>query len=211
MYRKVLFHMDELERIRNGKLQFPITFEVDPTNKCNNDCSFCMFREFRADHRVDLDYDLYLEALDQMKMLGVRSITFTGGGEPTMNMNFMNMVLAAVHKQFEVGLITNGILLDQVIPYARLFTFIRISLDAASADTNLRIKGVHTFEQVVNKAGAKVVSKKYYPDHHHYSQADMDELAESAGVVGCELAITTMKDWVKIEHDGLSWPGKCNC
>jgi len=68
-----------------------------------------------------------------------------------------------------------------------------------------------SFELVLAKAGAKAVSKKYYPDHHRYRQGDLDELAELARRADCELAVTTMKDWVKIRHDGLNWPRKCHC
>ena len=68
-----------------------------------------------------------------------------------------------------------------------------------------------SFELVLAKAGAKAVCKKYYADHHRYSQAELDDLAESAGRADCELAVTTVKDWVKIQHHKLSWPEECDC
>ena len=63
------------------------------------------------------------------------------------------------------------------------------------------------FERMLEAAGARLAMSRPYADHHRYSQGDVDELARIAGRAGCYAAVTTMKDWVKIEHDGLSWPG----
>ena len=68
-----------------------------------------------------------------------------------------------------------------------------------------------SFEQTLANAGAKVLGKKHYPDHYDYRQVDLDELAEYVSRAACSLAVTTMKDWVKIQHHKLSWPEECDC
>lgn len=68
-----------------------------------------------------------------------------------------------------------------------------------------------SFERTLSGTGAKLCSQKHYPDHHRYRQQDLDELAELAGRSDCSMAITTMKDWVKIEHDQLTWNQQDAC
>ena len=68
-----------------------------------------------------------------------------------------------------------------------------------------------SFENTLTHAGAELVAKKRYPDHHRYLQSDLDELAALAHDAHCSLAVTSMKDFVKIWHDPLSWPQKYDC
>jgi MoaA/NifB/PqqE/SkfB family radical SAM enzyme len=78
-----------------------------------------------------------------------KSITFTGGGEPLLNPDFNLMVKKAMESHLDVGLITNGIRVEEVED-PDLFKFIRISLDAASRETYKAIKGVDAFPRVID-------------------------------------------------------------
>ena len=73
------------------------------------------------------------------------------------------------------------------------------------------IANPNSFEYTLTQAGAELSAQKHYPDHHRYSQQDLDHLASLARRSGCSLAVTTMKDWVKIQHDQLTWPGQADC
>lgn len=42
-----------------------------------------------------------------------------------------------------------------------------------------------------------------FPDHHHYSQQDLDRIVRSAHDCGAEFLITTLKDLVKIQRDDI--------
>ena len=68
-----------------------------------------------------------------------------------------------------------------------------------------------SFENTLTQAGAELAAKKRYPDHYRYLQRDLDELAALAHDAHCSLAVTSMKDFVKIQHDSLRWPGKYDC
>ena len=68
-----------------------------------------------------------------------------------------------------------------------------------------------SFETTLTQAGAEVVARQMYPDHYRYCQSDLDELAQLAKDADCSLAVTTMKDFVKIQRDCLHWPQKSNC
>ena len=112
MERKICFYLDEVDNILAGKLQYPITCEIDPSNFCQNRCSWCINSDYIQNNRINLDFGLYEMLLDELKKHGVKSITFTGGGEPTMNHEFGKMIRQAANYGFELGLITNGISID---------------------------------------------------------------------------------------------------
>lgn len=68
-----------------------------------------------------------------------------------------------------------------------------------------------SFRQTLKHAGVQVVQVKYYSDHYRFCRTDMNELAGLAASANCGLAVTTVKDWVRIEHDKLSWPAAKDC
>ena len=68
-----------------------------------------------------------------------------------------------------------------------------------------------SFENTLTQAGAELAAKKRFPDHHRYSQSDFEELAALAHDAHCSLAVTSMKDFVKIPRDSLSWPQEYDC
>jgi len=68
-----------------------------------------------------------------------------------------------------------------------------------------------SFENTLAQAGAELAAKKRYPDHHRYLQSDLDELSDFAHDAHCSLAVTSMKDLVKIQHDSMSWPQEYDC
>lgn len=141
MDRKICYYLDEVENIFEGRLQYPITCEIDPSNYCQNKCSWCINSKFLKDSRVHLNLGLYCLLLRELKKCGVKSITFTGGGEPTLNPVFGRMVREAISYEFEVGLVTNGIEISNYIGSLESFTFVRISLDAGFGETYHKIKG----------------------------------------------------------------------
>jgi tetraacyldisaccharide 4'-kinase len=59
------------------------------------------------------------------------------------------------------------------------------------------------FEETLAGLGARVVPARY-PDHYHYSRAELRGEAERALTTGCEMIVTTEKDAVKIDP---AWRG----
>jgi len=150
MYRKICYYLDEVDNILSGKVQYPVSCEIDLSNRCQNDCYFCMFKKYIKENEIDLDYDVYEQLIEDLKSVGTKSITFTGGGEPLLYPRFEDAIYLAVNSGFEVGLVTNGVDLDgyfHLIPY---FKFIRVSLDAACRETYHKIKGQDNFGFVID-------------------------------------------------------------
>jgi tetraacyldisaccharide 4'-kinase len=54
------------------------------------------------------------------------------------------------------------------------------------------------FRHTLDSLGANVVAWREFPDHHAYTRADVEDLAEMAQRSGAELALCTRKDLVKL-------------
>jgi len=145
---KIYYYLDQVEKLNAGEFVAPISCEIDPSNACNLKCGFCMFGDWRKDHHEHLDLETYISLIGELQQMGTKSITFTGGGEPLMNPNFNMMVSIAKSLGFQIGLVTNGVLLDRV-DRPEDFLFIRVSLDAHNRKDYKKVKGADQFDTVL--------------------------------------------------------------
>lgn len=149
MEHKILYYLDKVERALEKEPVMPVTCEIDPSNLCMLNCSFCMFKDYLASNQTLIPFFVYRRLINSLSAIGTKSITFTGGGEPLSHPNIDDMVSLALDSGFEVGLVTNGVLLHRLKNIDK-FKFIRVSLDAADASTYLGVKGVNMFKRVTN-------------------------------------------------------------
>ncbi len=54
------------------------------------------------------------------------------------------------------------------------------------------------FVNTCRQIGADVVASMFFPDHHHYTKAELQQVREHAAAAGAPLVLTTLKDLVKI-------------
>jgi len=74
------------------------------------------------------------EILEDCAALGVGSIEFTGGGEPTVHPDCFELIAYAQELGMQTGLVTNGVRLKPH-PAVENLTWLRISLDAGTPET----------------------------------------------------------------------------
>lgn len=206
MDNKIYYYLDQVEKLIQGEFVPPVTCEIDPSNKCMLDCNFCMFENYRDCSREDLPWEIYQNLIHDLKNLGTRSITFTGGGEPLMHPQFNQMIGAALTLGFQVGLVTNGVKLDR-IENPNDFLFIRISLDAHNAKDYKAVKGVDLFDRVINNIKAAVASGSTVglsyvvgPDNNKNLEK-AEKLAEELGVSYIQIKPAYMNDKREIFTD----------
>ena len=76
------------------------------------------------------------------------------------------------------------------------------SLTKGTGSTNVfvccAIGNPNSFLNTVSSTGVKVVGQNIYPDHHLYSRADMEDIAEAATEKGAAAIVCTHKDLVKM-------------
>lgn len=145
--RKILGHFDKLTKYLNNEEYPPILVEIDLTNKCTSDCPWCFgylnrkWTDFMLFAPESKDTALRYNASNQgvrnlisdLANLGVKAITWTGGGDPTCHKNLTEFLKQAQELGIENGLITNGVIsVKDALPYC---TWIRFSVDAATKET----------------------------------------------------------------------------
>jgi len=148
MEKKIYYYLDKVEAAERGETVFPISCEIDPSNMCQCECSFCLFAKYRKENKEFLDWDIYRQLLKDLLSVGTKSITFTGGGEPLTHPRFTTMADMALLAGFEIGLVTNGIGLNKVL-HPSDYKFIRVSLDAHNSETYSKVKGAVNFHTVL--------------------------------------------------------------
>jgi tetraacyldisaccharide 4'-kinase len=72
--------------------------------------------------------------------------------------------------------------------------------DAADRPVHLMagIGNPDAFHATTIKAGMRVVGTSWFPDHHHYSDEDLNLVRQRAAASGDALVVTTLKDLVKL-------------
>jgi MoaA/NifB/PqqE/SkfB family radical SAM enzyme len=151
---KILKHFDRVNAWLKGENPAPITVELDMTNLCNHRCPECSGWYFQNRNSDSLSFNLATDIIRQLAKAEVRGLIFTGGGEPLCHPNIKEVVQLAYNSGLDTGFITNGSLINEEI--ARILldccTWLRVSLDAASAETFERTHGMdgNAFKKVVD-------------------------------------------------------------
>src|SRR5215467_2043118 len=87
---KLLRHADKVEAMLAGEMIYPVSVELDLSLTCNHSCPFCSFgteesQGYRQKNWVQFPTPRLLTLIDELAEVGVKSITFTGGGEPLIH------------------------------------------------------------------------------------------------------------------------------
>jgi|TARA_Y100000034_G_C6858957_1_gene390712 MoaA/NifB/PqqE/SkfB family radical SAM enzyme len=156
---KMLHHLKLLnEYLETGDTTGPVFMEVNPTNRCNLACSWCISENSRGEEEIEIG------ALERFfkdfKVLGGKALTFSGGGEPTFYRHFERAVESSKGEDLELGLMTDGVYKSRYSPLiGESFQWARFSLDTLDEANYEKCKGHNTVPQVL----ANIEALKEYP------------------------------------------------
>ncbi len=157
---KVFAHVNRLTDWRAGKTPAPVTIEWDLTNVCSLGCQSCHFAHTHVkgpwagrsrtlpmayDSTGEFaDYDLIKRALKEAARAGVQGVVWSGGGEPTLHPEWLEIVALASAYGVQQGMYTlGGHLTEESAAFlGRIATWVVISLDAVDAKSYSHEKGV---------------------------------------------------------------------
>ena len=132
--------------------ELPRELYVEVTNRCNSHCQTCVRTFALAEPLCDLRLAEFQAIADQFPALA--RVVLHGIGEPLLNAELAAMVryVKDRHPEAMVLFNSNAVLLDEewqkALTDAGLDEF-RISLDAATATTYARIRGIDAFDTVI--------------------------------------------------------------
>ena len=159
---KAAWHIDRVAQLREGKQIAPVELQFILSDLCNHSCEWCAYRAEKglsteqfvvyengkrnSNPNRMIATEKALEILSDAKTLGVKSIIFTGGGEPTVHPDHMTIWSKALDMGFDCALNTNGQLLRdgwrEVLPR---FTYVRVSVDAGNAAEHAKTRSISEF------------------------------------------------------------------
>jgi len=134
---KALLWRGHFEAILKGNFLPPVSVDIDPSNACNANCSWCIQAGYRGKtSKSNLSKETLLDLADNLGRWGIKGACIGGGGEPLMSNHVPDLIYALNKAGVQPALITNGILLegsvcDALVKHAR---FTGISVDAGTAD-----------------------------------------------------------------------------
>ena len=156
---KALCHINKLVELQKKNIIAPVTCEIDITDGfCNNKCKHCFFGTNTKYAPIIIPKEKIMALFDELKELGVKGIEFTGGGEPLTHPNCVEIISYAIECGFNVGIVTNGLLLEKIEEIIDKLTFVRVSLDAGTSETYKYVHGVDTFDKVISNL-KNIISK----------------------------------------------------
>jgi len=134
---------------------YPVDIELFIDYNCNLSCPMCCILPQKRDPKYKdrfLDILANREIFEKFIRKAIRlSIT---GGEPIVSSRFWDLLdIVERTKGAKVFLLTNGLLLDRVLPYSHLLFYLRVSVDSFSKDTYRIVRGGDVEElkrQIVN-------------------------------------------------------------
>ena len=156
---KALRHPDVLESIKTGVPARLPHVQLILSDLCQQACKFCAYRldgyapNQLFDERRMMSTEKALEIVEDCAEIGVQAVQFTGGGEPTLHKDFAQVLVNALDLGMKCGLVSNGVKITPNL--AQIITkgaWVRISLDAATEETYVKIRRVHPnqFRQAQN-------------------------------------------------------------
>jgi MoaA/NifB/PqqE/SkfB family radical SAM enzyme len=162
--KKFLLHPEQISRYIKGERPFPINIEVDLTEMCNHGCSFCYSAWYREFDRSSLDTEVLKKRLEEARDMGTKSISFTGGGEPMLHRDFMEILQYSSDLGLENGLMTNGsAITDKNIDgLKRNLRWVRVSMAGGNREAYRLVQGKDHFDRVLGNV--KTLSDKTKPE-----------------------------------------------
>ncbi len=143
---KLALHHQRVAALAEGQMVAPQTIEVDVTDGfCNQACTFCCFGSGPHQKLQLIDRGVLRGALSEAYDLGTRAVELVGGGEPTTHPKIVEIISDITEigdGDMEVGIITNGVLSNRLLPIADRLAYLRVSLDSADPEAYARLHGV---------------------------------------------------------------------
>jgi MoaA/NifB/PqqE/SkfB family radical SAM enzyme len=95
-----------------GERIYPVGLEVSPSGVCQASCPFCPFAntgELGAHRNVFIRTAAMLSVLDQCVSLGIKAVSWTGGGDPALHHDIGRFVEKGHHLGLSQGMFTNAL------------------------------------------------------------------------------------------------------
>jgi Fe-coproporphyrin III synthase len=197
---KFLRFREQLEALENGHVAPPVHVRIKPMNPCDHDCWYCAYHDENLqlgnlmEYKDRLPREKMMEIVDDLAEMGVKAVTFSGGGEPLIYPHIAEAANRLGKNGIKLATLTNGSHLHEDIAeaFARYGTWVRISIDGWNAESYAKIRNVKLteFDMVINNMrnfanlnSSCVLGINYVIDNQNYGHVlEFTKLMKDAGV-----------------------------
>lgn len=200
---KILHFQDKLYSLPRevDQVLAPIHVRVKPSNRCNHNCSYCAYRLESLSVGRDMSVadqmprDKLLELLDDFIEMGVKAVTFSGGGEPFLYPHLAQAAARLAESSVAFAALTNGSRLEgeAAAIFASSATWVRVSIDGYDDESYTHYRRVDRgeFSRVMNNMAA--FKRQNGPCHlglsmivDHFNAGRIFELARRVKDIGVD-------------------------
>lgn len=140
---KLYWHLDRVCAWQKDRLIPPVYLEISPVSYCDHRCLFCGV-DFARQRPARMETAVLCRVLGEMGREGVRSVMFSGEGEPLLHEDLPRMAAAAKESGLDVALTTNGArgdgaLWQELLPF---LSWVKFSVDAGTPEVYSRVHRV---------------------------------------------------------------------
>ncbi len=124
---KLALHSQFASYMRGEKV-YPVGIEISPSGTCQASCGPCFYAhgDLGGFRKVFLEWGRANGLLGECRGLGIKAVTWTGGGEPTLHPNFGDLSHTAHALGLSQGVFTNALAKPKYD--SALFDWIRVTM-----------------------------------------------------------------------------------
>lgn len=149
---KILNFPEKIKSFQSGEITAPLYVRIKPTNHCSHACHWCCYsdgtkrdkdrpgqhlqsrmHEDMLENSV-MSIEKGLELINDIGDMGVKAVTFSGGGEPLIYPHIVELMKRVLFRGIDLSIITNGQSLSgeraNILTNAK---WVRVSIDYTSA------------------------------------------------------------------------------
>ena len=189
-----------MEALEKGRIAPPVHVRIKPMNPCDHDCWYCAYHDENLqlgnlmEYKDRLPREKMMEIIDDLAEMGVKAVTFSGGGEPLIYPHIAEALNKLGESGIKLATLTNGSHLHEDIAAAfpRYGTWIRVSIDGWDAESYAKIRNVKLteFDLVLNNMrnfanldSSCVLGINYVIDNQNYGHVlEFSKLMKDIGV-----------------------------
>lgn len=149
---KIFNFKDKLDSLpkERGEIKAPIHIRIKPTNACSHNCSYCAYRVDSLQLGQDMSVrdfiprNKMLEIADDIIEMGVKAVTFSGGGDPFCYPYLSDVAKKLSDSPIKFAALTNGSLLQDEVAevFAHKAQWLRVSMDGWDGQSYSDYRGV---------------------------------------------------------------------
>lgn len=166
--KKIVWFPNKLQSFVQNSITAPIYVRIKPLNRCNHGCFWCVYHSDLTNMHSDmavkdmLPPEKFKELLTDLKDIGTKAVTYSGGGEPLMYKGIEEFLQMTLDYNIDLSIITHGqFLVGEKAKILGKGKWVRISMDywdGASIKESRRIRPEY-FDTIINNISNFAESK----------------------------------------------------